>query len=242
MLEWEKILPEWLEIMDNFRAQRLHTHVYGPRRAALMPAYKTYVIHPSPNPPTLGRLPHVSDFARFPPFRDIIKAPEEIRVDDNSFAPAFAQLPVLVVEWEKKLDAELAELVKIPVRFYSKIAPSSRTVASGSTTRALNASSIKLHLACAVFRTAYAGVFNHLEVLSASMLDRKFEYSHDDDVERSISDRYGVQFLDEAPYIIHACGLDPRAATADDMDHRDARLKCLCCEGRTLIMNWRHAV
>ncbi|KAF8435086.1 hypothetical protein L210DRAFT_1053936 [Boletus edulis BED1] len=239
--EWVKIRPEWVKIMNDFRSRRLESQVYRPRRNALISAYNNFYRFPSPDAPTFDLLPHVDDLARFPPVRDVIQAPEEIQVNDESFASAFAQLPVLVAEWKRKLDVELANLVKIPSRLPSANCSSRRALAPRRTTQSSSTDLDRLQLACALFQTDHAGVFTHLEVFSVSMLNRTYKHCEDDS-EHSVLDRFGVQFLEEAPYIVHACGLDPNVATVDDMDHRDARLKCLSCEGGTLIMNWRRAM
>ncbi|KAF8549177.1 hypothetical protein OG21DRAFT_1470336 [Imleria badia] len=240
--EWERMRPEWAKVMDKFRSRRLEAVVYEPRRRSLVSAYNRYVTHPSPEAPTFDLLPHVADLARLPAFRDIINAPEETQVDDKSFTSAFAQLPMLVAEWRKKLDAELAELMEIPLHLSSENA--SKALTPSSTTQSLNADLDRLHLACALFQTAHPGVFTHVEVFSVSMLNRRYDNDREDDSEHrgSISAGFGVQFLKEAPYIVHACGLDPSVATVDDMDHRNARLKCLFCGGRSFVWNWRHAM
>ncbi|KAI9568846.1 hypothetical protein HD554DRAFT_678596 [Boletus coccyginus] len=245
--EWDKKWPEWAKIMNNFRSQRLQADVYQPRRHSLKSAYDGYVAFPSPDAPSFDILPHVADIARFLPFREIIKAPEKTRMSDKPFASAFAQLPVLVAEWKKKLDAELAELVNIPSRLSSEYASSCRALSSSSTTRAesLGTDLDKLRLACALFQTKCAGVFAHLEVFSVSILDRIYPDCKKDDSERlgSISDRFGIRFLEEAPYIVFACGLDPNVATVDNMDHRNARLRCLCCDDSpNTVMSWRGAM
>ena len=233
-------------VMNDFRSRRLKEEVYQSRRHSLVSAYNKYVAHPSPDAPTFDLLPDVANLASFLPLKEMIKAPEEIRITDESFASAFAQLPLLVSEWKKKLDAKLAELVKIPLHLTSANATGCRALALSSMTRAesLNTDLDKLHIACALFRTTDAGVFTHLEVFSVAKFNYYYPDFCKDDSERSgsISDDFGIQFLEEAPYIVHACGLDPNMATVDDMDHRNARLKCLSCEGRTLTMNWRHAV
>lgn len=239
------MLPGWVEIMNDLRPQRLEADVYKPRRNSLVSAYNRYVRQPSPDAPTSALLPHVVDVARFPPFRDIIEAPEEISVNDKSFASAFAQLPVLVSEWKEELDTELAQMVNIPRHLRSKNASTGncRDRIPRGTTQSSDADMDRLHLACALFRTASPGAFNHLEVFSRSMLHR-YTNDREDVSERSgsITERFDVRFLEEAPDIVHACGLDPSVATVDDMDHRNARLKCLSCEGRNLITNWRDAV
>lgn len=236
--------PEWVKVMDKFRSQRLERHVYDPRRNSLASAYRRYVSHPSPDAPTFDLLPHVADLARFPAFRDIIVAPEEAQVDDTSFTSAFAQLPVLVPEWRKEVDAELAQLIEIPLHLSSKNSSNRRALAASSTTQSSNAELDRLHLACALFYTTHPDVFSHPEVFSVSMLNCCHGNIREDDSghHRSISARFGVQFLQEAPYIVHACGLDTSVATVDDLDHLNARLRCLSCEGHALIMNWRHAV
>ena len=248
--------------MDKLRLQRIEATHHLPRRRSLVSEYERYVLHPSPDTPTFDLLPHVVDLARFAPFRHIIKAPEGTQLGDTPFASAFAHLPVLVNEWMRKLNSEIAGLVKIPSCLSSDGISGDRDKASSSTghARLLQADLEKLDLACAVFHVGGTVAFAYPEVLSVSMRDDTMFPGYEthsnttgvmlrlircaDDSERTgwVHDRFGLQFLEEAPYIVHACGLDPNVATVDDMNHRNARLKCLSCVGRTLVMNWRHAV
>lgn len=55
------------------------------------------------------------------------------------FEPAFAQLPALVAKWRKRLDVELAQLIKIPSHLYRSRQAMSQIV-----------SEKLLHLACSV--------------------------------------------------------------------------------------------
>ena len=242
-LEWDRIRPEWAEIMNNLRSQRLETTVYPARRRLLVNEYVKYVTNSSPDLPTFDLLPHVADLACFSLFKDIINGPEEPQVNDKTLESAFAQLPVLVGEWMKKLNSEMAGLVKIPSFLSSDAIYCDQDWAAGSTTYGeLPQTDLdKLRLACAVFRVGGTGAFAHPDVLSVSMCNDVIYPSHANHLD-ALGVVHGLQFLEEAPYIIHACGLDPNVATAHDMDNRNARLRCLACEGRTLVMNWRHAV
>ncbi|KAF8549176.1 hypothetical protein OG21DRAFT_1500574 [Imleria badia] len=239
--EWNRMWPEWAVIMNTFRPRRLETVVYPPRRRLLLSEYDKFVTNPSPDSPTFDLLPHVADLACFPPFRDAIETLEEPQMNDAPFAAAFAQLPELVNEWMQKLNSEIAGLVKIPCSLSSNNDVSGDRDKARSTRYAeLSQTDLdKFQLACAVFRVGGAGAFVHPEALSVSMRNDVILPRHATNV---IGVNHELQFLEEAPYIIHACGLDPSVATVHDMDHRNARLRCLSCGGRALIMNWRHAI
>ena len=246
MTEWNRTWPEWLETLNRFRSQRLDALVYPRRKISLATEYTNYVTRPPPNIPVFELLPHVIDVACFPPFRNIIKAPEGTQMNDEPFESALAQLPELVDEWRKKLDAEVADLVKIPSHLSFESTSDGRVVASSSTTSSESSqvTTNKLRLACALFSDdCTTGLFTHPEVFFGSM--RRHEYPRPDgfDWERtgSIPRRYGIGYIVEAPYVVHACGLDPNVATADDMDRRNARLKCLFCRDMR-AMRWRDAV
>jgi hypothetical protein len=114
LVERDRIWPEWVESMNSFRSQQPEEVVYPPRRRSLASEYANYVRCPPPNTPTFDLLPHPTDVGCFPPFRNIIRAPEGTQMNDKPFESAFAQLPQLVDKWKKKLDAEVAELVTIP--------------------------------------------------------------------------------------------------------------------------------
>ena len=231
--------------MNTFRFQRLDRVFYQCRGRSLVSQYANYVARPSQNIPVFDLLPHVAEVACFPPFRNIVMAPEETRMNDKPFESALAQLPELVDEWRKKLDADVAELVKIPSHLSLKGTFDGR-VASSSTTgsESPQAATDKLRLACALFSDdGTTGLFTHPEVFFSSM--RRYEYPRRDGLSwehaGSVLDRYGIKYVAEAPYIIHVCGLDPNVATADDMDRRNARLKCLFCTD-SLVRRWRDAV
>ena len=240
-IEWARMWPEWLKTMNNFRSQRLEKTVHQPRRNGLMSEYANYLESPLSDALAFDLLPHVADLIRFPPFRDIIYAPAGTQMGDKPFESAFAQLPVLVEEWRKQLDVELAELVKIP----SHLSSSGQAVLLSSAIPMESSHTVtdKLHLACAVlFDTYYSGaLFTCSEVLSTFTRSRTLDREDDSQYAMSFGNRFGIKFLEDAPYIIHACGLDPNVATAEDMDRRNARLKCLVCKG-SYIRTWRDAV
>ncbi|KAF8548382.1 hypothetical protein OG21DRAFT_1526530 [Imleria badia] len=56
----------------------------------------------------------------------------------------------------------------------------------------------------------------------------------------SIWDRFSIEYAEAAPYVVHACGLDPNVATVEDMERRNARLQCLSCQD--WCYSWREAV
>ena len=246
MIEWNQIWSEWLETMDNFRSDRLEQTVYEPRRRVLERKYFDYRIRsPSEGPTGPGTdilwLPPVTEVASFPFFKDIIRAPEATRVETETFNSAFAQLPKLAVEWRKKVDAELAELVQIPPCLSSKQVFSRWTLRSRQI--GMTGSNGKLRLACAIFCGNHAYCVNYPRVLFLPM--RPHLYPRKGQLEEehtgSVCDQYGIEYVAEAPYIIHACGLDPNVATVADMDRRDARLKCLSCQNKS-VFSWKLAV
>lgn len=238
-IEWTQVWPEWSETMAIFRSQRLDQTVYQPRRDVLTCAYDDYVTFPSPNAPIYDLLPHVIEFSCFPPFLDVIYAPEGTQIGVKSFEFLFAQLPALVDDWRKLTDAELADLVKVPSHLSSEAASGGRDVASG--TIPVEPPIGKLRLACAVFDTS-GTLAHHPDVFytmlhSVDLMGGRREWERAIPIQR----RFGVRFLEEAPYIVHACGLDPHVATAEDMDRRNARLKCLLCKD-SYVRSWRDAV
>ncbi|KAF8435101.1 hypothetical protein L210DRAFT_3551914 [Boletus edulis BED1] len=241
---WGHMWPEWLEIMEAFRSRRLKEDVYPQRRRLLAIEYENYVTQPSLDTPSFDLLPHVVDIDRLPPFADIIKAPEATQMDGKPFASAFAQLPAFVDSWKKMLDVELTDLVKIPSRLLcsddltgGRVVPSSNASSTES-----SQTSTKLQLACALFRTCN-GVFAHPEVF---FVCRRYSSNSEDDSDPvgPIVNQLSITFMEEAAYIVHVCGLDPNVATVDDMDRRNARLRCLLDDPNSynLVMNWRNAI
>ena len=240
-IEWTKMLPAWHRIMQDLRSKRVEGTVYRPRRDLLTSEYTNYVTSRSPNSPVFELLPSLTDVARFPAFQEVIHAPEGTQMAEKPFESAFKQLPVLVDEWKRKLDAEFAELVEIPSHLSSQASSIDQSVASsGATpTESPPAPTDKLRLACAVFSEYFwnGSVACYPEVLSSASA---CPYPVPEPT-TSIRDRFSIKFLKEAPYIVHACGLDPNVATVDDVDRRNARLKCLLCNP-SCVMTWRGAV
>ena len=244
---WADMSPKWLTIMNDFRSRRLKEVVYQPRRHSLDTEYRGYLARPSLDTLAWDLLPEVSEIACFTPFQDIIKAPEETQMGDRPFASAFAQLPVLVDEWKKKLYDELAGLVKIPSFLSVGDIASDRIEASSSaiSTGQSQTNTEKLHLACALFRTR-RGAFSYVDVFLVSTNRRYLpscnEINRDPTV--PIEDRFSIKFLVGAANIVQACGLDPSVATMDDMDRRNARLRSLCeyMDESNIVMDWRNAV
>jgi len=161
----------------------------------------------------------------------------------NSFESAFAQLPALVVDWRKQLDGQLVELVKIPSHLSSKDALRGRGRASSTATRIESSptNADTLRLASVVFKKNDIAA-PYPDILFLAFPER-IPTRHEGKLASTVSirDRFGIEFLEEAPYIVHACGLDPNVATAEDLDRRNARLKCLTCND-SWVMNWRNAV
>ncbi|KAI9566202.1 hypothetical protein HD554DRAFT_2315645 [Boletus coccyginus] len=241
--EWAQMWPDWLEAMNNLRSQRMDESVYQPRRNLLMTEYNNYVMSPSSNTPSFDLLPHLMELSCFPPFRDIIKAPEGTRVHKKPFKSAFRQLPILIHEWRKQFDAKLAELVKISSQLSHKGVSGGPAMSSSSEMpiESFQAPTDKLRLACAVFNTSstltwYPDVF-------VSMLHRPDSLFGKDKWERElpIHSRFNVEYMEDAPYIVHACGLDPNVATVEDMDRLNTRMMCLVCNV-PCISSWRDAL
>ena len=233
--------------MNGLTPSRLEQVVYSPRQHSLVTEYANYVKCPSLKL-TFDLLPHADDVAHFPPFRDIIQAPEGTQMSDKPFESAFAQLPDLVEEWRNKLDAKVAELVKIPSHLSSKGTFDGRVVASGSTngSGSSQTGTDKLRLACALFCGRIGGLFTHPEVFATSVCDSMYPRhvlpEHDSEARTgSISNLYGIQYVVEAPYVIRASGLDPNVATAVDIDSQNDRLMCLSCKYLG-FKRWRDAV
>ncbi|KAG9312160.1 hypothetical protein JVU11DRAFT_7450 [Chiua virens] len=248
--EWDQIWPKCVDIMDKFRLKRLDQTCYDARRKLLISEYDKYVRCQTPDTPAFDLLPHVVDLACFSPFQNIIEAPEEAQMGEEPFASAFAQLPALLPEWKNQLDVRLARLVIIPSHLTQQDAPSGQVMESSNTTsqQPYPMDFAKLRLACALFESGGTDcswqLFAYPKVLLAPMLYETYPLNYEATRMRDEStDNFMICLFEEAPYIVHACGLDPNVATTDDMDRRNARLRCLACKSqRVIVMNWRDAM
>ncbi|KAF8435097.1 hypothetical protein L210DRAFT_3551904 [Boletus edulis BED1] len=166
-------------------------------------------------------------------------------MNDKPFESAFAKLPELVDEWRKKLDTDFAALVQIPSQLPFKYALSGQVIAPNSTTISDSPQppAEKLRLACAQFCSGGKRILTYPDILSTSMCRYQYPRNGESDSERtgSIWDRFGIKYMEEASYIVYACGLDPNVATVVDMDCRNARLECLFCRF-THNYTWREAL
>ncbi|KAF8835463.1 hypothetical protein BDN67DRAFT_975299 [Paxillus ammoniavirescens] len=250
--EWDRIRPGLVERMDFHRKVRMQSAVYNPRRTILCNLYDQYVRKPAPRNARFGLLPHVVDVANFPAFEAIIKSPEETIITPGSFAEAFIQLPSYVRGWREDIEAQLAALVEIPADLmYSDTPGPSAQTPQGF-----------LRLACAVFSKSVGGVAMFPDIIfpqDTHTFNVRLYRTVDDDPDSigaqlfralpwSLSDASGkslAKFFSPAAYIVHACGLDPRTATCEDMDKRNARLICNYCPAPVeccTIMTWKSAI
>ena len=217
--------------------------VYKPRRDLLKSEYDRYVASPASNTLAFDLLPDAMELSYFLPFRDIIKAPEGTEMGVKPFESAFAQLPAFVEEWRMQLEGQLAELVEVPSRLCSQDSSGGRCGASSSATRTESSKTPadKLRLACAVFK--HDGFIAFYPEILFLVFPATKPIRDEGNLEETVStrDRFGIEFLEEAPCIVHACGLDPNVATTEDLDRRNARLKCLTCKD-SWVRNWRNAV
>ncbi|KIK95925.1 hypothetical protein PAXRUDRAFT_347316 [Paxillus rubicundulus Ve08.2h10] len=225
---------------------------YNPRRSILCNLYDQYVRKPAPQNACFDLLPHVVDVANFPPFEAIIKSPEETIITPDSFAEAFLQLPSFVHGWRDNIEAQLAALVQIPVDSIDSDTPSP----SAQTPQDF------LRLACAVFSKALGGVAMFPDIIypqDTHTFNVRLYRTVDNDPDSigaqlfralpwSLSDGSGrslTKFFAPAAYIVRACGLDPRTATCQDMDKRNARLICNYCPALVeccTIRTWKSAI
>ncbi|KAH7884240.1 hypothetical protein F5I97DRAFT_1811758 [Phlebopus sp. FC_14] len=248
--EWNRLRPTLVKKMEIYRTQGQENYVYRPRRVSLILRYDRYARKPAPPGAEIDILPHVADLATFAPFVAIIHRPRESKVDENSFDPAFEQLPALVQEWRENVEAQLASLIVFPSNTQR---PKPKTLAHDQ--EAVKAA-YRLKLASAVFIEKQSDtLITYPHVLYFTRFNHAQPYSSDLEHAAavifqarpwSICDSGGqpvVQFFAGAAHVVRACGLDPESATAEDMEKRDARLVCnICSVSPPLVRTWKNAV
>ncbi|KIJ57846.1 hypothetical protein HYDPIDRAFT_48423, partial [Hydnomerulius pinastri MD-312] len=254
-IEWARICPDLLERVDGYRQQITELMLYNPRRKVLVGLYNEYVRKPAPPGAAVDMLPHVADLATFPPFDDIIKAPKGTSVGAESFQAAFAQLPSLVQGWRDDIEAQLGALVVTPRESVDADSPTPGYTGPKPSDR--------LKLASAVF-SKEGGVIDMfpdviLPFYSHSLFNARCVHTNEETVESITADALGalpwsltnphgvpiVQLFTPAADVVRACGLDPRTATREDMDARNARLICKDCPSSPPLQHcrtWKNAV
>ncbi|KAF8841801.1 hypothetical protein BDN67DRAFT_966699 [Paxillus ammoniavirescens] len=247
--EWQNFRPKLIELMDEMRKERMETEVYPPRRNLLTILYYDYVENPAPTGAVVDLLPSLDDVAKFVPFDTIIKLPENVKVDNATFKPAFDQLPTLAGEWKARIEAQLASFVNIPANLLAAEAP------TDGHEQERESSVERLKLASAVFEVksglsrgellAYPDILAH--PVFDNLLPGPMFYTKAMRV-WSLFDSHGtsvVELFGGASHVVRLCGLDPQTATVDDMDRRNPRLICRQCNhgSKTLgVYTWKNAI
>ncbi|KIJ12787.1 hypothetical protein PAXINDRAFT_101010 [Paxillus involutus ATCC 200175] len=247
--EWQKFRPKLIELMDEMRKERMETEVYPPRRNLLTTLYYDYVENPAPTGAVVDLLPSLDEVAKFVPFDAIIKLPENVKVDNATFKPAFDQLPTLTGEWKARAEAQLASYVNIPANL------SAAEASTDGDEQECKSNVERLKLASAVFEVksglsrgellAYPDILAH--PVFDNLIPGPMFYSKAMRV-WSLYDSHGtrvVALFCEASHVVRLCGLDPQTATVDDMDRRNPRLICRQCNhgSKTLgVYTWKNAI
>ncbi|KAF9231193.1 hypothetical protein BU15DRAFT_56478 [Melanogaster broomeanus] len=241
--EWVCARQQLETTMNDCRTRRLESAVYNPRRKLLVELYNTYVRQPAPSSAIVDLLPDVVDLVHFAAFDAIIKLPEGITVNAETFKPAFEQIPTLAQEWRTDVDAQLAALVVIPGDSSTSGVAKEDDFSDGMLKPAE-----PLKLASAVFEDRSDDLMVSIDLLNQWVFNRCFSDSIASRVipgrPWSLMDDFGplVKCFTGAAHVVRACGMDPRTATVEDMDKRDIRLGCNYCPHKTPKMNWRTAV
>ncbi|KAG6889064.1 hypothetical protein C0995_004108 [Termitomyces sp. Mi166 len=202
--------------------------------------------------------PHWREVATFPKFNEIIDSPDNIIVDEESFAPALADLPSLIARWlEDKRAALKKQLVATNVHVPSIVIHSSADMTD------------VLDLATSIFQCAGKECIHRTPVYAEVLSDPLFGWidaaSHlCSDYTSGTSDLFSfVLFATKLPSytktvivpftgasvvaarLVRLAGLDPRRATIADMDRSGYYFFCSGCPAtrfKRKAYPWRAAV
>jgi len=239
---WTNIRPALVAFMEKNKTLRLKEErliILAKRHRLLVYLRKDY----DSTRPVYEITPGVADIAGMEPFRTII---EDSSVDDevgaDSFAQAMTELPRLAQEWKKSKDEELLEIISKDSTFFSDPTNTDLTLAT-------------TFFKCPVCQEplSYPRVLAHSHLtLPLPYHPWKNEESEQTALFAKLSEtpwNFGgrLSFFNDAYMaargVVKACGLDPGAATASEMDELDPFVECLLCKntGRQ-IMRWKRAV
>jgi hypothetical protein len=244
VLEWDRIWLTWLERLNRSRLRRLESTIYQLRRSSLADEYDTYVTSLSPN------TPFFSHTWLMLPISPLLRAssghPNKLKRKTSYLNLRLHSYQSLLTSGRRGLTLNMLNwTIFLPI-YLQKTLPEVKPVGQ-----------VRNHPRRP--RTSYAWLVHcSMEDEEAKAFSVILRYSpppcvvtylsRDDegDHERPgfISHQFGITYVEEAPYIAHVCGLDPNVVTAEDMDRRNARLKCLSrpCSNFTSSWSWRNAV
>ncbi|KAF8838076.1 hypothetical protein BDN67DRAFT_1004531 [Paxillus ammoniavirescens] len=253
--EWNRVFPRMQEKMDDIRLHLIEETVYGRRREVLVELYEDYVSRSAPPGAAFDILPHVADVATFPLFDAVIHAPQDSDITRDSFSAAFLEFPSFVRSWIRAKQSQLSTLVVLPKESF----PARRFATNVNLTPVE-----RLKLASAVFVSNWNGnVMMYPDVLyfvefNRIHFDTPFSFWRKlipfEEITARVFGAYPWSLVDSdgnnlielftpAAFVVLACGLDPRTATCDDMDERDARLTCKYCPDKVpKARTWKNAV
>ncbi|EGN98059.1 hypothetical protein SERLA73DRAFT_74313 [Serpula lacrymans var. lacrymans S7.3] len=238
--------------MTDWRDLRIERTVYSTRRRILMDEYRRFHMQPFTLDEFCDIMPHVADVSNFQPFDDVIRLPADVTVTAESFNAAFAQLPILVSAWRRRIEAELVEHCLPP-----------RPSAIGNITADHLTPASRLRLASTVFvRTdeysRHCATMVYPDVLADKCFNRLPETPDLPDAVYEMHETLNgtpwsvkmddgvpsIKLFEPAADIIRACGMNPDTATVSDMNLLDARVKCVPCsmKGGYSAMTWHAAI
>lgn len=183
----------------------------------------------------LDGFPPVRTFALIPEVREIMEAPNEVKVTAETYEVLLPCLPDILDRWRKTARSQLEQRVKEILPASEAASASSLAITTFYHCRRCLGVSTRQNVLLHSCSSPYAGAADSMDPLEV--------------VFRGFNVFDAASFFMEVDLIkpvIIACGQDPLTATADAMDRLDPKLTCLlkCCKYRGIrsVMSWRTAV
>lgn len=207
-----------IHFMEQTRGKHLareHTAMINSRKAVAASLLRTYKLSSSGTPYTTI-LPNVVDFYKFDPVRRLLDLPDEVNVDEHSFASIVPQIDASCQAWCDRIHDELIQVVGHPDP--SSLQTTEQKVAF-------------LKLARNVFfcesrcRYSWIGVSKESKLYYPQVLARQYsviesDFHEDDPPDSTISLWCWRRSLDR----------DPEQTAVDDMDKLEQLYQCSLCE------------
>lgn len=171
-------MTKYMERMKNNRLERERAAIIVSRKQPAVNVLRTYK---KSQLPWTELMPEPIDFCQLAPVKAVLELPNEITVDESSFAEVIPLLPGLFADWRKNIEAQMLECLgrgaidERDIYDDESPSPSAESPSKPSATELLH----EIQLATTVFRcTACTGGQYLFDLLQDSMMDNYHRLYH----------------------------------------------------------------
>ncbi|KAK0206812.1 hypothetical protein DFS33DRAFT_621363 [Desarmillaria ectypa] len=255
---WRNISQYMIQFMEKMRNKRLareHAALINSRKAIAASLLRTYKLSFSGTPYTTV-LPTIVDFYNFGPVKELLDLPDEVIVDEHTFAPVVPQMDAFCQTWRERIHDELIQIVGHPDP------PSLQTMEQKVAFLKLAHNVFFCDSQCGSFSwiggVAEQGLY-YPQVLAHQCSVTESDVGQDEPPDQAISlpplrrcawTAKHLSLHNKASAVVSALitalDRDPEQTTVDDMDNLEQFYRCILCEhnrfffvSRRVIYGWR---